>query len=73
MQVSGGAVAIRILKMTLGVLVLMAGIVLLVLPGPGILVMLAGLALLGIRFQWVDRMWEKYRNRNNASSRDQRL
>ena len=42
----------RMLVLTIGSTVLMAGVLMLVLPGPGILVILVGLAILAIEFAW---------------------
>lgn len=56
----------------LGVLVILAGVVMLVLPGPGWLTIFAGLAILGTEFHWarrllgwlrqkLARLWERWR------------
>jgi uncharacterized protein (TIGR02611 family) len=37
-----------------GFSVLLAGVIMLVLPGPGILVIIAGLAILAIEFEWAE-------------------
>ena len=60
--------ATRMLRPVAGVLVILAGILLLVLPGPGLLVIIAGLALLGVRMKWVDRLIDRMRNRKDPSS-----
>ncbi len=60
--------ATRMLRIVAGVLVILAGILLLVLPGPGLLVIIAGLALLGVKMKWVDRLIDRIRNRNKPSS-----
>lgn len=39
-----------------GVLVVLAGLAMLVLPGPGILVIIAGLAILATEYVWAERM-----------------
>lgn len=46
---------------TAGTLVLLFGIALLALPGPGLLVMAAGLSILAIEFQWAKRWLDKIR------------
>ncbi|MGH2805788.1 MAG: PGPGW domain-containing protein [Actinomycetota bacterium] len=55
----------RVVITILGVTVLCLGIVLLVLPGPGILVLLAGLAILGSEYDWAQdiRSWGQQRYR----------
>lgn len=45
-----------------GVLVL-AGAIMLVIPGPGLLVIAAGLALLATEFEWARRLMEKAKSR----------
>lgn len=60
--------ATRMLRLIAGVLVIFAGILLLVLPGPGLLVIIAGLALLGVKMKWVDRLIDRMRNRKEPSS-----
>lgn len=55
----------RLVITIIGVAVLCLGIVLLVLPGPGILVVLAGLAILGSEYDWAQdiRSWGQQRYR----------
>lgn len=45
----------RILKVIVGVGLLLAGVVMLVVPGPGWLTIVAGLALLAAEFEWARR------------------
>jgi uncharacterized protein (TIGR02611 family) len=56
----------RLIVTILGVTVLTIGIVLLVLPGPGILVVLAGLAILGSEYDWAMdiKSWAQQRYRS---------
>lgn len=42
-----------------GFTILLAGIAMLVLPGPGLLVIVVGLALLAVEFAWAERMLER--------------
>lgn len=42
----------RVLVFLVGVLLCLAGAVMLVLPGPGLLVLFAGLAVLSLEFAW---------------------
>ena len=49
--------------MTVGSIVLVGGIVLLALPGPGILGVIAGVAILSSEFpwarRWLEKLWQK--------------
>lgn len=60
---------------TVGSTLVLIGIALLFLPGPGILVIIAGLAVLSIEFLWAQRLRERTLRRlrdarRQASSRD---
>ena len=50
-----GANAKRIAVFVAGAVVLLAGVAMLVLPGPGIVVIIAGLAILATEFVWAER------------------
>ena len=54
-----GRNAKKIAIAVIGVTVLLFGIGLLVLPGPGLLVILAGLGILALEFAWARRLLEK--------------
>ena len=54
---------------TLGAILLVAGALLLVLPGPGLLVMVAGLAVLGTEFAWARRAMHATRARAATAGR----
>jgi uncharacterized protein (TIGR02611 family) len=43
----------------IGGIVLLAGVAMMVLPGPGILVIIAGLAILAKEFTWAERTLDK--------------
>jgi uncharacterized protein (TIGR02611 family) len=45
----------RLVVLVLGVVVLSAGVLMLVLPGPGVLIIIAGLAILATEFVWAER------------------
>jgi tellurite resistance protein TerC len=47
---------VRIGRLTLGLALLVAGIAMLVLPGPGIVAIALGLALLAAEFRWARRI-----------------
>ena len=49
----------RIVVFVVGVALVVAGIVMLVVPGPGLLVIVAGLAVLATEFVWAERMLDK--------------
>lgn len=44
-----------------GVTVLICGLILLVIPGPGLLVIVAGLVILSLEFEWAKRYLHKAR------------
>jgi len=46
----------RIAVLVIGAALVVGGIALLVLPGPGLLVIIAGLAVLATEFAWAERM-----------------
>jgi uncharacterized protein (TIGR02611 family) len=45
----------RIAVFVVGMLVLLAGVAMIALPGPGLLVVIAGLAILATEFAWAER------------------
>jgi uncharacterized protein (TIGR02611 family) len=45
----------RIAVFVVGMVVLLAGVAMIVLPGPGLLVIIAGLAILATEFAWAER------------------
>jgi len=49
---------IRVARVLGGFILVIAGMLMLVLPGPGILTILGGLALLGTEFAWARRIVE---------------
>jgi uncharacterized protein (TIGR02611 family) len=57
----GGRTAWRVGVTALGVAIILGGIVLLPLPGPGWLIIFAGLGLLGTEYEWAHRLltWVK--------------
>ena len=52
----------------LGFTVVLIGIALLVLPGPGLLVIAAGLAMLALEFAWAERVLERTLDRMSKTS-----
>jgi uncharacterized protein (TIGR02611 family) len=51
----------RIGVLVVGLALLVVGIVMLVLPGPGVLVTMAGLALLATEYEWARRLLARVR------------
>jgi uncharacterized protein (TIGR02611 family) len=49
----------RIIVLALGLVLVAGGVVLLVLPGPGLLVIIAGLAVLASEFAWAEFLLDK--------------
>jgi uncharacterized protein (TIGR02611 family) len=49
----------RLVFAVAGFTVLLAGLAMLVLPGPGLLVIVIGLAILALEFAWAERMLER--------------
>lgn len=49
----------RLIVLILGVAVLVAGVAMLALPGPGILVILLGLVILATEFAWAERLLDR--------------
>jgi uncharacterized protein (TIGR02611 family) len=58
-QRSGKRIAVTVV----GFAVLLAGVAMLVLPGPGIVVILAGLAILATEYVWAERMLAEAKRR----------
>lgn len=52
----------RLLVLVVGAGVLGAGLVMLVLPGPGVIVIVAGLAILATEFAWAERTLDRTRS-----------
>jgi uncharacterized protein (TIGR02611 family) len=49
----------RLLVFILGVMVALAGIAMLVLPGPGVIVIILGLVILATEFAWAERVLDR--------------
>ena len=49
----------RIVVVLVGAALLLAGLVMLVTPGPGLLLIIAGFAVLATEFVWAERMLDK--------------
>jgi uncharacterized protein (TIGR02611 family) len=56
-------VAVRLARMSVGGVVCVAGVVMLLLPGPGLLAIAAGLAILAKDVAWADRLLRYVRRR----------
>lgn len=57
------ALTTKIVVTTVGVLVIVAGLVMMVAPGPGILGVIVGLAILATEWDWADRWLRKARQK----------
>lgn len=51
----------RVIIFVVGMTVLLIGVALLILPGPGLLVLAGGLAILAVEFKWARRWLQKAR------------
>lgn len=60
-QLPGGAVAWRVAVTVIGLLIVVVGLLLLPLPGPGWLVIFAGLGILASEFSWAARLLARLR------------
>jgi uncharacterized protein (TIGR02611 family) len=57
------ALTTKLVVTSVGVLVIVAGLVMMVAPGPGILGVLVGLAILATEYDWADRWLHKAREK----------
>jgi uncharacterized protein (TIGR02611 family) len=58
-----GRHAWRVVVLVVGLVLIAAGLIMLVTPGPGIAAILAGLALLSTEFDWAKRLLHWFRER----------
>lgn len=54
----------RIAKIVLGFVVVLAGLLMIVTPGPGGLTILVGLTLLATEYQWAKRLLDRLRDKS---------
>jgi drug/metabolite transporter (DMT)-like permease len=54
---------VKVIVAVFGTLLILMGVPMLVLPGPGILFILAGLALLALKFPWAKRLSDRVKER----------
>lgn len=59
----------RIAVTVVGFIVLLAGLVMMVTPGPGILGIIAGLAILATEYAWAEHMLDKAKKRAGQAAR----
>ena len=57
------SIHVRLARMSLGTLLLIAGVLMLALPGPGWLTIAAGLAILAKDVAWAERLLERVKRR----------
>ena len=65
-----GRQAWRVVVLAVGLVLIAAGLVMLVTPGPGLAAIVAGLALLSTEFAWAKRLLNWFRRRF-AAARDE--
>lgn len=59
----------RLITIIVGFTVLVFGIALLILPGPGIITVVLGLAILGTEFVWARKLYKRFeRGANNIKN-----
>lgn len=58
------SLAQRIAKIILGFVILLAGLLMIITPGPGGLVILVGLTLLASEFQWAKRLLDRLKDKS---------
>ena len=63
----------RIAAIVIGSTILVLGLLMLVLPGPGIVFSAAGLAILGVEFAWARHWLHKLRRGISGAARNRRL
>lgn len=63
MEAAKRHVLLRLASMTLGVAIVILGLILMPLPGPGLLVVVAGVALLAKDVPWAHRVEQRVRQR----------
>lgn len=63
-----GRNAKRIAVFIAGVVVLLAGFAMLVLPGPGLVVIILGLAILATEFAWAERALDRTKKKAKAAA-----
>ena len=66
-------VARRIAISVIGATMLLVGVLLIFLPGPGVVILAAGLAVLGLEFAWARRWLKKLRQRISSAARSVRI
>lgn len=55
----------RLIVTVIGLTILFFGVVMLLLPGPGIVTIVFGLAILGTEFVWAKGLYERFENGAN--------
>lgn len=57
----------RIAVLVVGLVLVLGGVAMLVLPGPGFLVIIAGLAVLATEFAWAERLLDQAKDQANKA------
>lgn len=68
-QAGSGSLAKRVVVTIAGVVLLVVGVLLLILPGPGLLLVLAGMTVLASEYEWARRRTEPIRKRAIETAR----
>lgn len=55
----------RLIKTVIGFTVILGGVAMLFLPGPGIVAIITGLAILGTEFVWARRLMKRFEHHAN--------
>ncbi|MFV1990026.1 MAG: PGPGW domain-containing protein [Acidimicrobiales bacterium] len=66
-------ILVRIARITAGSLILFMGLLMMVLPGPGLLAIAAGLGILSIDVVWADRLLRYFRRKVPGVPEDGRI
>jgi len=56
----------RVITIVIGFTVILLGIAMLILPGPGIVTIIMGLAILGTEFVWARRLYRRFEKGANS-------
>ena len=55
----------RLVKIVIGITILLLGVAMLVLPGPGMVTIVLGLAILGMEFVWARKLYKRFEDSAN--------
>ncbi|RJQ49880.1 MAG: hypothetical protein C4538_01390 [Nitrospiraceae bacterium] len=55
----------RVIRVVVGLTILLAGLIMILLPGPGTVVILIGLAILATEFVWAKKLMDRFKDGAN--------